>query len=205
MKTNTEKTVKTAIAVMIASSLVGVGVCFELYANIGSSSITVFEDGLSRTFGIKVGTASIIYGVLMVVLDYLFARKYLGWTTIANAVLCGLFINVLDPILRPLFMTDNLFYRYLILMASIVVIAISSVILIRFDSGMNSIDALAQAVADKTRFEFSILRIICDGLLILTGYLLGGVVGIGTVISMIFTGPLIDLINKAVDLFRKNT
>ena len=68
---------------------------------------------------------------------------------------------------------------------------------------MNSIDALAMAVAEKFHFEFSILRIICDGLLILTGYLLGGVVGIGTAISMIFTGPMIDLINKAVDMFAR--
>ncbi len=203
MKENKEQLVKEAVAVLISSALLGIGVCLELYANIGASSITVFEDGLSRTFGIRIGTASIVYGILMVILDYLFARQYLGWTTIANAVLCGSFINLFDPLLRPLFVTDNLFYRYIILIMSIVVISISCVILIRVKSGMNSIDALAMAVAEKFHFEFSILRIICDGLLILTGYLLGGVVGIGTADSMICTGPMIDLISKAVDMFAR--
>ncbi|MBR6957480.1 MAG: hypothetical protein IKH73_03410, partial [Erysipelotrichaceae bacterium] len=78
MKENKEQLVKEAVAVLISSALLGIGVCLELYANIGASSITVFEDGLSRTFGIRIGTASIVYGILMVILDYLFARQYLG-------------------------------------------------------------------------------------------------------------------------------
>ncbi len=196
------KFIKSFLAVVCASFFMASGICFELFAALGGDSITVVEEGLSKTLGVRVGTASLLFSVFVILLMYLFARRYLGWTTIANGLLLGNFINLVEPVLGPIFTSDVLFYRYLVLLASVILISIACVILICFKSGMNSFDGLAMAMADKTGFQYRYLRIAIDGIMILGGYLLGGTVGIGTIISMALTGPTIDFLNRMVDIIR---
>ena len=194
--------IETFIAVLISSIFMAIGIVFELFAALGGDSITVIEEGLSSTLGVMVGTASIMYSCIMITLVFIFARKYLGWTTIANALMIGSCMNVFYPLLAPIFTTDILFYRYLVLLAAVVMISIGCVILIRFESGMNAVDALATEFAQRLHTEFRYTRIALDGLMIGLGYALGGTVGIGTIISMVLTGPTIDFINKLVDIVR---
>lgn len=201
MKIDYRKLVEEFIAVLIASMFMAIGIVFELFAALGGDSITVIEEGLSKTLGVMVGTASIMYSTFMITLVFFFARKYLGWTTIANALMIGSFMNLFYPLLAPIFTSDILFYRYLVLLASVVLISIGCVILIRYQSGMNTADALATEIAARLHVEFRYARIALDGLMIGLGYVLGGTVGIGTIIAMALTGPAIDYINKLVDVF----
>jgi len=202
MKIDYRKLIEEFIAVLIASMFMAIGIVFELFAALGGDSITVIEEGLSKTLGVMVGTASILYSTFMITLVFFFARKYLGWTTIANALMIGSFMNLFYPLLAPIFTSDILFYRYLVLLASVVLISIGCVILIRYQSGMNTADALATEIAARLHVEFRYARIALDGLMIGLGYVLGGTVGIGTIIAMALTGPAIDYINKLVDVFK---
>ena len=202
MKIDYRKLAEEFIAVLIASMFMAIGIVFELFAALGGDSITVIEEGLSKTLGVMVGTASILYSTFMITLVFFFARKYLGWTTIANALMIGSFMNLFYPLLAPIFTSDILFYRYLVLLASVVLISIGCVILIRYQSGMNTADALATEIAARLHVEFRYARIALDGLMIGLGYVLGGTVGIGTIIAMALTGPAIDYINKLVDVFK---
>ena len=202
MKIDYRKLIEEFIAVLIASMFMAIGIVFELFAALGGDSITVIEEGLSKTIGVMVGTASILYSTFMITLVFFFARKYLGWTTIANALMIGSFMNLFYPLLAPIFTSDILFYRYLVLLASVVLISIGCVILIRYQSGMNTADALATEIAARLHVEFRYARIALDGLMIGLGYVLGGTVGIGTIIAMALTGPAIDYINKLVDVFK---
>ena len=202
MKIDYRKLIEEFIAVLIASMFMAIGIVFELFAALGGDSITVIEEGLSKTLGVMVGTASILYSTFMITLVFFFARKYLGWTTIANALMIGSFMNLFYPLLAPIFTSDILFYRYLVLLASVVLISIGCVILIRYQSGMNTADALATEIAARLHVEFRYARIALDGLMIGLGYVLGGTVGIGTIIAMALTGPAIDYINKLVDVLK---
>lgn len=201
MKIDYRKLIEEFIAVLIASMFMAIGIVFELFAALGGDSITVIEEGLSKTLGVMVGTASILYSTFMITLVFFFARKYLGWTTIANALMIGSFMNLFYPLLAPIFTSDILFYRYLVLLASVVLISIGCVILIRYQSGMNTADALATEIAARLHVEFRYARIALDGLMIGLGYVLGGTVGIGTIVAMALTGPAIDYINRLVDVF----
>lgn len=62
--------------------------------------------------------------------------------------------------------------------------------LIRCDAGMNCLDALLYRLMDVTNFKYSYLRIAADIILTLSGCLMGGVFGLGTVLSVLLTGPL---------------
>ena len=66
----------------------------------------------------------------------------------------------------------------------------SSTIVIKSDAGTGPNDLVAVVLSDKLHRKFSIVRIITDILFILSGFLLGGAVGIGTIICACLVGPV---------------
>ena len=60
---------------------------------------------------------------------------------------------------------------------------------------MNALDAIAWTIAEKIHVQYRIIRIILDALLIIAGYLMGGVVGIGSIIGVFGLGPLVAYLN----------
>ena len=68
--------------------------------------------------------------------------------------------------------------------------------LIKYRKGMNQVDAIAYAIVNKTNIPFKWIRTGADVVLLVIGWLLGGVIGIGSVIAMSTTGILIDFFLK---------
>ena len=69
-------------------------------------------------------------------------------------------------------------------------------LLIKYRKGMNQVDAIAYAIVNKTNISFKWIRTGADVVLLVIGWLLGGVIGIGSVIAMSTTGILIDFFLK---------
>lgn len=189
------KYIKPLLGVILSTAIIGLGVCLYVYADLGGDSITVLEDGMSRVLGIRLGTASYLYGAVVIALDLLFARDKIGWTTVVNTFTTGTFINLFDPLLRPYLQGRSLPVRWILMFAGLFCIAYSIVLLIRYQSGMNALDAIAWTIAEKIHVQYRIIRIILDALLIIAGYLMGGVVGIGSIIGVFGLGPLVAYLN----------
>ena len=183
------------MGVILSTAIIGLGVCLYVYADLGGDSITVLEDGMSRVLGIRLGTASYLYGAVVIALDLLFARDKIGWTTVVNTFTTGTFINLFDPLLRPYLQGRSLPVRWILMFAGLFCIAYSIVLLIRYQNGMNALDAIAWTIAEKIHVQYRIIRIILDALLIIAGYLMGGVVGIGSIIGVFGLGPLVAYLN----------
>ena len=61
-----------------------------------------------------------------------------------------------------------------------------------FKDGINALDCIIFKIMEITNFKYRTIRIIYDGCFISIGYLLGGVVGIGTIISLLTNGILVE-------------
>ncbi len=183
-----------AIVVITATPLFGICILFYTYAALGSDSLTVFEEGLSRFFHISLGNAAIIYNVASVIIGYLFARKYIGLTTVVNALLIGFCVNLLEPVLKPfLTLSNSIPFRILIFVIGLLTCCLGCAILIYGESGMSAMDAFATRIADLVHKEYRYVRIGCDAVAMLVGWLMGGVVGVGSIIATFGTGPLISV------------
>lgn len=191
-----EKTwIKSCIGLFVALLSCGIAVTLLVGANLGSDTITVVMEGISKTFHLSLGNASRIFDISFLVLSFLFARKEMGWCTIAYALLVGFSIDLYEPLL-VCFKDLSLFYRILCLFIGQICFIITFSILILIGSGMNHVDALAYAIERITNIPFKYIRTSFDILFIVFGYLMGGVVGIGSVFTMMTTGYGIDLFLK---------
>ena len=182
--------IKKIILALIGGSLIGIGAGTILYANIGGDAITVFQDGIHVLLKISYGQASRIYNVVFVLLALVFARKYSGAGTVVSALMIGFLIDIIYSLWSSIVVDAGFVVSLLVFLIGLVIYALGIAVLIRCDAGMNCLDALLYRLMDVTNFKYSYLRIAADIILTLSGCLMGGVFGLGTVLSVLLTGPL---------------
>ncbi len=192
-----KKTVQTVLAIATAVLLTGLGVALFVHANLGSDTITVFVDGLHRTLNVSYGTASRIYNVIMLIIALIVSFKNIGWATIIYALTVGFAMDFFEVLLAPLNIVNmNILIRLLVACLGQICFGLTYALLIKYRKGMNQVDAIAYAIVNKTNISFKWIRTGADVVLLVIGWLLGGVIGIGSVIAMSTTGILIDFFLK---------
>ena len=189
--------IKTLLLVTAATLILAFAVCCYIYAGYGGDSASVFLEGLTVALGIKLGTASLIYGISFLILDFFISRKNIGWATIINSFLLSPCVFLIEWLLKPFFTcSDHIVFKITLLAGGIFFVAVSCVMLIRVNRGKNALDAVAWGLADKTKIPYRFTRIAVDAIMMLAGWLMGGVVGFGTVAAVVLTGPAIQFFNN---------
>lgn len=168
-----------------------VGIVMTINANIGLAPWDVFHQGLSHVMGITMGQASIVVGAVVVVVDYFMGEK-IGWGTLGNMVLIGLFIDLL--MLNNLIPHMQFFWAGVLQMVvGLFVIGVASFLYIGAGIGCGPRDGLMVALLKKTGRSVSLIRGMLEGGALVLGWLLGGTAGVGTVITAFLTGPMVQL------------
>jgi uncharacterized membrane protein YczE len=184
---------KDLAVVTLSTALIGAATCCYVRAGLGGDSVAVFLEGLSVAFGISLGTASWSLNIVLVALAFLMARKHIGWTTVYSCILTGSFIDLADALLDPVFsLSGALWYRWGIFLAGLLLLTVACALMIRFCPGMSIMDAIVTRLSERTGISFRTIRILIDTIMMFSGWLMGGMVGIGTVAAVLCTGPLIQ-------------
>ena len=170
------------------------GVVIIIKANIGYAPWEVFHVGVANTVGLSIGTISILTGFFILIVVALLGEK-LGLGTIANMLLIGLFIDMFLFIdIIPIM--NNMVIGILMLIAGLFIISLGLYFYIKSAFGAGPRDSLMVALTRKTKIPVGICRCIIEFFATLGGWLLGGMVGIGTVISVIAIGFCVQITFK---------
>ena len=174
--------------------LYALGIVATIKANIGYAPWDVFHVGLANTFGFSIGLSSIMVGLVIVIILILLKEK-IGLGTISNMILVGLFIDLI--LFINLIPTPNsLVLSILMLIAGLFSISIGSYYYMGTAFGSGPRDSLMVVLKKKTKIPVGICRSIIELFATISGWLLGGMVGIGTVISVIGIGFCIQITFK---------
>lgn len=192
-KTKTNEFLKTLLVVLTATMMLSVATCCYIHADFGSDSVAVMQQGLSVFTGLSLGNAAFAFSGALLVIDFFVARKNISWTSIVNCLLCGVFIDVANWALAPVFtFSGSFFYRVVLFIAGLFLVAGSCALLITYNRGMSVQDALVCWISEKLKVSYRVVRITMDALYMFAGWLMGGVVGVGSVVAVFGTGPLIQ-------------
>lgn len=194
-----KKVIKSYAMIFAAVILTGLGADLFVYAGLGSDTITVFIDGLHKTFNISLGTGSRIYNLLIIIIALICSRKNIGLGTIIYCFTTGFAMDFFSLLLVPLNIGEaNIVIRLICVLIDQILLCLAYALLIKYRMGMGPLDAVSYAVVEKTKISFRYIRTIADIVLLIAGYLLGGVVGIGSIIAMFTTGYCTDYILKFI-------
>jgi len=171
--------------------LTALGIIITIKANIGYAPWEVFHVGLSNTIGLSFGITTIIVGIVIVIIVTLLGEK-LGLGTILSMVLTGIFADII-LIINIIPIAENLAIGIIMLIAGLFIISLGTYFYIKTAYGVGPRDNLMVVLARKTKIPVGICRIIVEFVVTVIGWLLGGMVGIGTIISVIAIGFCIQI------------
>ena len=167
------------------------GITMMLQANVGLEPWSVLQQGLAQTAGITYGTASMIVGAAAIGTAILCGESF-GIGTVVDIVLCAVSIDGLlwlDWIPEM----QDLPSGICMLLGGMELLALGTWMYMKSALGAGPRDALMVALAHKTGRSVGLCRISAEIIAIVIGFLLGGQVGIGTVISALGLGSLLNL------------
>lgn len=177
--------------------LFGFGVYLTIQANIGVGPWDAFNLGLSGTFGIKYGTASIIVSLIILTIDIIL-REPIGIGMFLDAFVVGKtvdFFNWLDIIpVQQSYLTG-----LPMMLAGLVIMGFSQYIYMSAALGCGPRDTLLVALARRmSKIPIGVISIVMLAIVTFVGWRLGGPIGIGTLICAFLTGPIMQLDFKIV-------
>jgi uncharacterized membrane protein YczE len=176
--------------------LFGFGLALMVIADLGLAPWDVLHQGISDRTGIPIGTVVIIVGVLLLV-AWIPLKEKIGIGTIANAIVIGV---VLD--LSLLVLPERLTawpQQWAALLVGVVLVGIGSGYYIGAGLGPGPRDGLMTGLARMGYPIFAVRAVIEIGALVV-GWLLGGTVGVGTVIFALAMGPLVHFFMEKLSL-----
>jgi uncharacterized membrane protein YczE len=167
--------------------LFGVGIGLMLQSGLGVPPWDVLHQGLAVQFGLTIGLWSVIVSFVLLIL-WLPLKERFGIGTILNAVIIGLMIDVTAALIPE---AENLPMGGLMLAAGILMVGFASGLYIGSNLGPGPRDGLMTGIARRgpsIRLTRSILEIV----VLVSGWLLGGTFGIGTLAFAFLIGPLVQ-------------
>ena len=176
---------------LFGSFLFAPGVVLAIRANVGYAPWDVFHAGLARVLGISFGVTSIIVGIVIIAID-LIARENIGVGTVLSLILTGLFIDLIF-FLDIIPLAPNFAVGVVMLIVGFFVMSIGTYFYIKSAFGAGPRDTLMVVLKRKTKLPIGVCRSILELTVTLAGWLLGGMVGIGTLISIVTIGFCIQI------------
>jgi len=170
------------------------GIALTLNAQIGYAPWEVLHVGMSKTFGLSIGTISIIVGLVILLVTAFFGED-VGIGTIANMIVIGLLLDLI-LFLDFLPIAGNIIFGIPMLVSGLFVIALGSYFYIASAFGAGPRDGLMVLLTRKTGLPIGICRGGIELSTVLIGWYLGGLVGIGTVISALAIGFCVQITFK---------
>ena len=197
-----KKSIKTIIYLFGGYILTALAVVIMVNSNAGLSPWDVLHQGLSKTTGMTMGQASMLVGVIVIIVSVILGEN-LGWGTIGNIFVPGILIDVINN-MNVIPVTHDLFLGLIMTIIGLIVMAFSTVLYLIPALGCGPRDGLMIALHKKTNKSIGLLRGIMEVAAVIVGYLLGGTFGIGTIISAFCFGYILEVFFKIFKYDAKN-
>lgn len=181
-----------AVALLAGLALFALGIVFCYQSRLGLSPWDVFNQGIANYTPLSFGTANVAVAVAVLAIAWRLGAS-IGPGTIANAVLIGMFV---DSMLRldaiEALSGVGIVGRALLLGTGILAIAVGSALYIGAGMGAGPRDTLMLRLSQLGRIRIGWMRTALEGAVTLFGFLLGGRVGIGTLVFALTIGPSLE-------------
>lgn len=180
--------------------LYGAGCGVMVQAGIGLDPWTVFAQGISRQTGIGIGWVTNLLGFLILLL-WIPLRQKPGMGTIANILLVGTSMQATLGVVPPI---TGWVAQGVVFLAGVVMVALASGLYIGANFGPGPRDGLMTGINARLGWPIWAARLTVEASVLTAGWLLGGTVGLGTVLFAVLIGPLVHIALPPFDRRRRS-
>ncbi len=180
------KTARRLVQLGIGLVLYAISMALIIRSGLGMLPWDVLHYGLSQHLPLSLGTVVVLTS-LAVLLTWIPLRQPPGIGTIANALLIGI---LLDPVMRYLPAPETPWLQTSFLLTGVLINAIATASYIGSHFGPGPRDGLMTGLSRASGRSLRLVRTAIEVTVVAVGWLLGGVVGVGTLLYALAIGPL---------------
>ena len=185
------------IRIVFGLLVFSLGVSLTIRADLGLAPWDCLGMGISYHTPMNYGISMTVMSILILLIDLLLKEK-IGFGTIIDALLTGNFVQLFND-LDPFPKTENVFIGILIILAGLALMAIGQYFYMLSAQGCGPRDSLLVGLGKRLhRLPIGAVQIIIWGTALLIGWLLGGPVGIGTIVSTFGAGIVMQIIYTVI-------
>ncbi|MEP7091390.1 MAG: hypothetical protein ABI776_14925 [Nocardioidaceae bacterium] len=174
------------VQLLVGLALYGASLALVLRAGLGLAPWDVLHQGLARRTGLSIGVVLIAVS-FVVLLAWVPLRQRPGFGTIANAILVGVFVDLTLGVVGDV---DGWLWRCLLLVAGVLLNGLATALYIGASLGAGPRDGLMTGLVRRTGRSVRLVRTCLEVGVLAVGFLLGGTVGVGTVLYAVAIGPI---------------
>ncbi|MGG5172664.1 YczE/YyaS/YitT family protein [Pseudarthrobacter sp. J1738] len=168
-------------------ALYGISLAIFIRAAVGLDPWDVFHQGLASRIHLSIGTVVVMMSFVVLLL-WIPLRQKPGFGTLCNAVLVGVFADIGLAIIPQV---NGFVLQLAVMVAAVVLNAVATACYIGARFGPGPRDGLMTGLARRSGWSVRVARTSIEVLVLVIGWLLGGTVGIGTVVYALAIGPLV--------------
>lgn len=182
--------IKQLFFALVGTFIAAIGIRLIVVSGLGADAISTLVLGILQHVPLKFGTISMLFNGIILVMIFFYDRKMIGVGSIINSFGIGFCLNLLDwmGILHTIPGGTN----YLAIITGSIVFGIGTGIYLLADSGSGAYESLMILLKRVMRSSVKVARIVLDAAFFLTGFLLGGHIGLGTLIVLLLMGPSLE-------------
>lgn len=196
MKEKNRRIIMTIFGVLVSGFSVGM---FNFSA-FGMDPFQVFAHGVWNHVPIGFGTFYAILNIIMLIFIFLIDRHKIGLGTLINIFLLGYVVEFSSWLFETRIPNPTISIRILFLIVGIIILCFGSSLYFVGDLGVSAYDAVALILSEKKNARFLYCRIGSDLICTIIGFVLGATVGVGTIVTAFFMGPMIAFFNNKISI-----
>lgn len=187
------KKIKSFLWLCLGLFIIGNGASLLVYSNLGSDPFNIMSQGMAGIFGIQVGTSNIIIQLVLLLAAALRKSRHIGIGSIMGTFIVGNVMNLWALLIEPVLSHTYIGIRLVCICLAPIIIGLGVAIVQTSRMGLVPNDIAPLLLHDAMpKFQYRSVRIGYDISHIVIGVILGGLIGLGTITSAVFTGPAIQ-------------
>lgn len=187
--------IKSISFALLGVFLVGIGVAFNNCAGLGNDPVGIIYDGIRNAGGMnaeQLGLASNLVNCVLTLFLWFAARRYISIGTLVYFIPYGFFVSIGTRLYHFLTSSEALLSRIGFSVAGCLLLYLGVAIYITVDIGVDPFSGVVLWLRDLVQKEFCYVKISFDLTMIILGTLLGGRLGVVTVVTALSAGPVIQ-------------
>ena len=170
------------------------GIYLTKLSQLGLSPWAALADGLDIITGLGFGYVTQLIGVVVMAFSMIVFRTKIGIGTILNVLLVGLILELYEVIYPAL--PQELWLQIIVFVVGLLLMTFGRSLYISSALGQGPRDGLFVGLARTTKFEVKYIKLAIEFVVFIIGFGLGGKIGVGTILTVVFSGYLVQFYFK---------
>jgi uncharacterized protein len=185
--------VKRALSFLVGLGILSLGISFTILCDLGAGAWDALNVGLSNLIGFTVGTWVILIGVVLIFINALLLKKRPEFISIVTVLIIGYFIDFWLLFVFPDLKLETMLVRFIILIIGVLLMGVGIATYLQAKFAIIPIDRFMMAIQLRLKVSLGVAKTIAEVTALVFAFIVGGPIGIGTILVTVSIGPMIQL------------